>query len=88
MLEVLHLTKDLAYWEIFQKTVMHPSQIGATFLLLVSTIEEAIVLLIELLMTLVKVNHFVVDLRLEVVLFTGTKRLRFKEVVSDDGFPL
>lgn len=48
---------------ILDEAVPHPWEIGAPFDFLVTAVEEAVVALIKVLVSLVEVDHFVIDLR-------------------------
>ena len=67
MLNLLDFAEDLSKWKVFEEIEMHPSKVRAALLSLVSTIEEAIVLLVKLLVTLVKVYYLIVNLWRKVI---------------------
>jgi hypothetical protein len=68
-LDVLDLAEYLALRQILEVIQPHPRQIRTALPFLIATVEEAVVPLVETLMPLVKVDHLIVDLGLEVAQF-------------------
>jgi len=63
MSDIDHKTMKLAFWKIFDCLLSHPRQVSAAYLPLVSGVEEAIVALNKLLMSLEKVHDLISELR-------------------------
>ena len=62
MSNIDHKTMKLTFWKIFDRLLSHPWQVSASYLPLVSRIEEAIIALNKLFMALKEIHHLIPQL--------------------------
>ena len=91
MCDINHETMELAFWKIFDCLLSHPWQVSAAYLSLVSRVEEAIITLNKLFMSLEKVHNLIPQLwhieisrlQLEQVLFVNSFSNGIKLIESE-----
>lgn len=74
---------EVTFGSIFYEVVSHPRKVGTSFEFLVAAIEKAVVPLVEDFVSLVEVNHYIINLRQIKVIHR--QRSRFMQMSLVDG---